>query len=208
MKPLDLDKIDFSDKNDPLLISIGISNKHLHLSQADLETLFGEGYQLQERSALTQPGQFAAQETVTVVGPKGSLDNVRILGPVRKETQVELAQTDARRTGIEAPVRLSGDLAGSADCVLIGPKGIITAKAKVIVPIAHIHLSLEQAGQMGICDQDLVDVYFKSSTKSGALFNIVCRVGNGHIKDFHMDTDEANAFQLKNGDLALIVKHE
>jgi len=208
MKLLDLDKIDFTDNSNPLLIGIGISNKHLHISQADLETLFGECCQLNQKSALSQPGQFAAMETVTIAGPKGSLENVRILGPVRKETQVELAQTDARRIGIEAPVRLSGDLADSADCVLIGPKGIVTAKAKVIVPIPHIHLSDEQARQMDIADQDLVDVYFKSNTKSGALFNIVCRVGKGHEKDFHIDTDEANAFQLKIGDLGLIVKHE
>ncbi|MDD2220731.1 MAG: phosphate propanoyltransferase [Clostridia bacterium] len=205
---LNLHKIDFKDKNNPFLIGIGISNKHLHLSQADLETLFGEGYQLREKSALSQPGQFAAKETVTIAGPKGAVDNVRILGPVRKETQVELAQTDARRLGIEAPVRLSGDLADSADCVLIGPKGIVNARSKVIIPIPHIHLSDQQAQEMGIKDQDLVDVYFKSKTKSGALFNIVCRVGQGHEKDLHMDTDEANAFQLKNSDFALIVKHD
>ena len=177
-------------------VPVGISNKHLHLSKEDLATLFGEGYELTFKKALVQPGQFAAEEQVTVVGPKGQA-KMRVLGPIRPETQVEIAMTDARTLGINAPVRESGKLDGTPGCKIIGPKGEIEIEKGVIVALRHIHLTDEQAKEAGVCDKQFVSV--KINGERGLVFdNVLIRAGEKHFREFHLDTDEANAAGLAN----------
>jgi len=202
---VDINNVDFQDKNNPYLVNVGISNRHLHLSQEHLEQLFGRGHQLTATKNLTQPGQFACDETVNIVGPKGMIEKVRILGPVRPETQVELAQTDARKLGIAAPLRNSGDVAGTPGCVLVGPMGYVILEYGVIVANTHIHLHTSQGEALGIKDKELVDVYLKGK-KNAAFFDVMARVNPQFAEDLHLDTDEANAAQVENGQKALIVK--
>ena len=139
-------------------VPIGISNRHVHVSQADLEKLFGEGYELTPKKDLSQPGQFACEECVDVVGPKGTIERVRILGPVRPETQVELAQTDARKIGVNAALRESGVLDGTEGCKLVGPKGEIELEKGCIVAHLHIHFHTDEAAKMGIKDHQVLTV--------------------------------------------------
>ena len=207
MHTVDISKIDFTDRSNKFLINVGVSNRHLHLSEEHLHYLFGEGAQLTPTKDLTQPGQFAAAETVTLVGPKGTIEKMRVLGPVRAETQVELAQTDARKVGIKAPLRNSGDLDGTPGCILIGPKGYLVIDKGVIVAKPHLHLNAEQGAALGVKDNDYVDFYFKGA-KEAALFRVWARVGPKNEMDLHIDTDEANAFGVGTGSLALLVKRD
>ena len=178
-------------------VPVGVSNKHLHLSQADLEVLFGAGYQLTKKKDLKQPGQFAAEECVDIVGPKATAKNVRVLGPVRKESQIELAQTDCRALGIKAPIRQSGHLEGTPGVKLVGPKGELELAKGVIVAQRHIHLSDAQAKEAGVVDQQVVSV--KVDGPRALVFEeVVCRCGDAHTSEFHVDTDEANAAGLGN----------
>lgn len=171
---------------------IGLSNKHLHLKEADIETLFGKGHQLTPTKALVQPGQFACEEKVDIVGPKGTLKGVRVLGPARPETQVELAMTDARAIGIKAPVRESGKLDGTPGCKLIGPAGEVDLDHGVIVALRHIHLSPAQAAEAGVKDKDVISI--KVQGERGLVFdNVLVRSGEGHESEIHLDTDEGNA---------------
>ena len=173
-------------------VNISLSNKHLHLSQKDLETLFGEGYQLTPKKDLVQPGQFAAEEVVDIVGPKKTLKNVRVLGPVRVETQVELALTDARGIGIKAPVRESGKLEGTPGCKLVGPCGEVELDHGVIAALRHVHLNDEQAAEAGVKDGDVVSI--KIEGERGLIFdNVLVRAGAKHEREVHLDTDEGNA---------------
>ena len=204
---MDIDQIDFTKEDDLFLVPVGISNRHLHLSRADLDILYGPGYELTPIKKLTQPGQFAAEETIHVVGPKGCIEKMRILGPLRSQTQVELAQTDARKIGIKAPLRLSGHLAGTPGCVLVGPKGYILLKEGVIVAKTHLHLSVKEGAERGFADGDLADVYFNGPKKM-CLMDIVVRVGDACALDLHIDTDEANACLTSNGAKAYVVKKE
>ncbi|MCL1905653.1 MAG: phosphate propanoyltransferase [Clostridiales bacterium] len=199
--------VDLSDSANPFIVPVGISNRHLHVSQEHLEMLFGKGATLTNIKDLTQPGQYACDECVNVVGPKGMMEKMRILGPVRPQTQVELAQTDARKLGIKAPLTNSGQLAGSPGCVLVGPKGYVVLEEGVIVAKPHIHLHTSDGERLGITDKEMVDIYFKG-VKSGAIFNIMARVHPEFALDVHVDTDEANSFQLGNDAKALLVKHE
>jgi putative phosphotransacetylase len=186
-------------------IPVGISNRHLHLSQQDLETLFGKGYELTKKKDLVQPGQFACEETVKLVGPKREIDGLRIIGPVRPQTQVELALTDCISLGIKAPVRESGNIAGSAGAVIVGPQGQIELKEGVIVAARHIHMKPYEAEEFGVADGDIVKV--KVEGERALIFdNVILRVGDKHKLDFHIDTDEANAAGLKNGDTVEIIK--
>ncbi|MDR2209563.1 MAG: phosphate propanoyltransferase [Azoarcus sp.] len=185
-------------------VPIGISNKHLHLSEKDLATLFGEGYQLTSYKALVQPGQYAANEQVDIHGPKGSFKNIRIIGPTRPKTQVEVSLTDARALGIDPPVRESGKLDGSPGVKLVGPKGEVELESGAIVALRHIHLSPEQAREAGLQDKDLVDV--KTYGKRPLIFeDVLIRSGEGHFREFHIDTDEANAAGISNNDEAEIL---
>ncbi|MCK9909420.1 phosphate propanoyltransferase, partial [Microbacteriaceae bacterium K1510] len=139
-------------------VPVGVSNRHIHLSQEDLEHLFGPGYQLQKLRELKQYGQYAAEETVTLIGPKGKINNVRVLGPLRKQTQVEISRTDSYLLGVDPPIRDSGDLEGSAGLTVEGPHGQVALQEGVILAFRHIHFSLEDAKRFGVTDKQLVAV--------------------------------------------------
>lgn len=185
-------------------VPVGISNKHVHVCQADLDVLFGEGHELTPIKDLSQPGQFACEEKVDVVGPKGTLKGVRILGPVRPETQVELAQTDARSIGVKALLRESGKLEGTEGCKLVGPKGEVDLASGCIVAHLHIHFHTDEAAKMGIKDKQILTVLVHGQ-KDVVFCDVIARVGDKMKLDFHMDTDEANAALVKNGDVAVIL---
>ena len=186
-------------------VKVGISNKHLHLSQEHLEILFGKGAELTVKKELGQPGQFAAEECVDIVGPKKTLAHVRVLGPVRKETQVELALTDARTIGIKAPVRESGKLEGTPGCKLVGPCGEVELDHGVIAAMRHVHLSAAQAEDAGVVDKEIV--MLKVEGERGLVFdNVLIRSGAGHEAEVHFDTDEGNAAGVGNDAIVEIIK--
>ena len=169
------------------------SARHVHVSEADLEILFGKGAKLTHKKDLSQPGQYACEERVTVVGPKKEIAGVSILGPCRKETQVELSATDARSIGITAPVRESGDLDGSAPCKLVGPCGEVELEKGVIVAKRHIHLTPEDAETLGVTDKEVVWVKLDTDGRKAILGDVVCRVSASYATAMHIDTDESNA---------------
>ena len=179
-------------------VGVGISNKHLHLSEADLKTLFGADAKLTPYKALVQPGQFAAEEKVDIVGPKSTFFGIRIIGPTRAQTQIELSVTDARALGVAALVRESGKLDGSPGVKLVGPAGEVELEGGVIVALRHIHLSPVEAREAGLKDQDLVDVQ-TFGTRPLIFQDVLIRAGDTHLKEFHVDTDEANAAGIGNG---------
>lgn len=185
-------------------VPVGLSNKHLHVSSADLEKLFGKGYKLTFSKALKQPGQFACEEKVDIVGPKGTLKGVRILGPERPETQVELSFTDARAIGVTLPIRESGKLEGTPGVKLIGPAGEVDLDHGAIVALRHIHLSPAQAEEAGVKDKQVVSVRF-GGERAVVYENVLIRSGEGHTDEIHLDTDEGNAAGLSNGDLGEII---
>jgi len=185
-------------------VEIGISNKHVHLSDADLGKLFGEGHKLTVKKELKQPGQFASDELVDIVGPKGALKGIRVLGPTRKESQVELSMTDARTIGLALPVRESGVLDGSPGVKLIGPKGEIQLEKGAIIALRHIHLSPAQAKEAGVKDKDWVTV--KTFGSRPLIFeDVLIRSGDAHTREFHVDTDEGNAAGIKNDEQVEII---
>lgn len=169
------------------------SARHVHLSPEDLVTLFGEGYELTKKKDLSQPGQYACEERVAIVGPKKELKGVSVLGPVRKQTQVELSMTDARSIGIAAPVRESGDLTGSGACKVIGPKGEIEISEGVIVAKRHIHATVADAKALGVENGDIVSVKIDSDGRSLVFGDVVVRVSDSYALAMHIDTDESNA---------------
>ena len=169
------------------------SARHVHVTQEDLETLFGKGAVLTKKKDLSQPGQYACEERVEVVGPKKSIPGVSILGPVRPATQVELSATDARSIGISAPIRESGDVAGSAGCKLVGPAGEVEIKEGVIVAKRHIHLTPADAEELGVKDKEVVYVKVDTDGRKAILGDVVCRVSDKFARAMHIDTDEANA---------------
>lgn len=186
-------------------VPVGISARHVHLSQEDIAALFGPGYELTPLKPLVQPGQYAAREQLTLVGPKGELGKVRILGPARAETQIELSFTDAMKLGIKnCPIRMSGDLAGTPGLKLVGPRGELTVTQGVIIAQRHLHLSGPQAQAYGVHDKQVVSVRV-TGARPCLLEGVVCRVGEGHELEIHIDTDEANACALQNGDLLELV---
>ncbi len=188
-------------------VTVEISARHIHLSQADLETLFGEGYELTVKKMLSQPGQFACEERVTVVGPKRELAGVSILGPVRKETQVELSLTDARSIGVKAPVRESGDIAGSAGCKLVGPKGEIEITQGVIAAKRHIHATTADAERMGLEDKQIVKVEIPTTDGRSLVFgDVVVRVSDSYALAMHIDTDESNAAAMAPNSIGTVIK--
>lgn len=172
-------------------IMVETSARHLHLSQADLETLFGAGYQLTNKKDLSQPGQFACEEKVEVVGPKGSL-RMSILGPTRAATQVEVSFTDARALGLRPPVRESGDIEGTPGVKLVGPNGEVEIERGVIVAKRHIHVTPEEAAQLGLSDKEIVSVKL-SGEREVTFGETVVRVSPKFAAAMHIDTDEANA---------------
>ena len=169
------------------------SARHIHLSQEHVDILFGAGHQLTHKKDLSQPGQFACEERVTVVGPKKEIKNVSILGPVRKESQVELSATDARSIGLNAPVRESGVLEGSAPCKLVGPAGEVDLEYGVIVAKRHIHITPEDAQAFGVSDKEIVKVKVDTDGRSLVFDDVVVRVSASYATAMHIDTDENNA---------------
>jgi putative phosphotransacetylase len=169
------------------------SARHIHVTQKDLETLFGKGASLTHKKDLSQPGQFACEERVTIVGSKKEIPNVSILGPVRPVTQVELSATDARSAGIAAPIRESGDTAGSGACKVVGPCGEIELSEGVIVAKRHIHLTPADAEELGVNDKDIVWVKVDTDGRKAILGDVVVRVSEKFAKAMHIDTDESNA---------------
>lgn len=182
------------------------SARHVHVTQETLEILFGKGHALTKKKDLSQPGQFACEERVEVVGPKKSLAGVSILGPCRKANQVELSATDARSIGIAAPIRESGDTAGSGACKLVGPCGEVELSEGVIVAKRHIHLTKADAAEFGVKDKDVVWVKLETPERKAILGDVVCRVSDTYAKAMHIDTDEANAIGSVPGQTGVIVK--
>lgn len=187
------------------LVPVGVSNRHIHLSQEHVEALFGPGYQLTKKKEL-MGGQFACNECCTIVGLKlRAIENVRVLGPARKSTQVEISSTDARKLGINVPVRESGDIVGSAPIAIVGPKGAVYCKEGCIIAARHIHMSPADAASCGVSDGDYVSV--KVENERGTTFNHVkIRVDESFTLEMHIDTDEANASEIQQGDKVMVIK--
>ena len=187
------------------LVQVGVSARHIHLTQEHVEALFGEGYQLTKRKEL-MGGQFASNETVTIVGLKlRAIENVRILGPVRSRSQVEVSATDALRLGVKAPIRESGNVEGSAAIAVVGPKGAIYLDEGCIIAKRHIHMAPKDAMAAGVHDGDIVSV--KAENERGTVFNHVqIRVDDSFTLEMHIDTDEANAAKITTGDTVRIIK--
>lgn len=190
---------------DECIVPIGISNRHAHLSKKDLEALFGEGYELTAIKSLRQPGQYAARETVTAEGPKGSFENVRILGPVRGETQLEISISDGYKLGLDAQVRESGNTIDTPGIILKGPKGIVKKDRGVIAALRHIHMPVYMAEHYGLEDKELVSAEV-GSTRRLIFHNVLVRVSDQFVPELHLDTDEANACGIRSGDTAKILK--
>ncbi len=186
-------------------VLVETSARHVHVTKETLETLFGAGYQLTKKKDLSQPGQFACEERVQVIGPKGSFPAVSILGPERPENQVEISASDARSIGVAAPVRESGDIAGSGACKLVGPKGEVELSEGVIVAKRHIHMTPEDAEKNGVQDKQVVSVEIKSAERSLVFGDTVVRVSPKYALAMHIDTDESNAVMAPAGTLGVIL---
>lgn len=186
-------------------VPIGVSARHIHLTQEHVEILFGKGYQLTKKKEL-MGGQYASNEQVTIVGLKlRAIENVRILGPVRKRSQVEISATDAIRLGVKAPIRESGNVKGSAPIAVVGPKGVIYLEEGCIIAKRHIHMAPKDAMAAGVADGQTVSV--KADNERGTVFNHVqIRVDESFTLEMHIDTDEANASQIKSGDIVTILR--
>lgn len=192
---------------DPYQVPVGISARHVHLSRDHVELLFGAGYQLTPEKSLSQPGQFACKEQVEVCGPRGSIKKVRILGPERKQSQVEMAFSDCRILGINPPVRTSGDLKETPGILLKGPLGEVSLKEGVIIADRHIHMTPEEASWFDVSDGDRVNVLVPGE-KAGVLGRVLVRVTSESRLDLHVDTDDANAFLLRQGQWVTIRKED
>jgi len=187
-------------------VPVGISGRHLHVTQEHLEILFGKDYQLTVMKDLSQPGQYACEEKVDVVSPQGKLlAGVRILGPVRSASQVEISRSDAIRFKFVAPVRSSGDVKGSGAATLVGPKGQVEISEGVIIADRHIHFSPEEAKEFGVTDRQIVSLKI-GGIKAGIMDNVLCRVHPNFRLDCHLDTDDGSAFMLSTGDILELVK--
>lgn len=179
-------------------IPVGISARHLHLSREHLDALFGKGYELTKKKDLSQPGQFASEETVDIMTTKGAFTRVRILGPVRKETQIEISLTDSLKLGITPPIRDSGNVEGSPGAVLVGPNGTITLEKGVIAALRHIHMTPADAAHYGVKDKDIVQV--ECGGERGMIMGqVLIRVSDQYALEMHVDTDEGNAACMKTG---------
>lgn len=186
-------------------VLVEISARHVHVSEADLETLFGKGYKLTPKKDLSQPGQFACEERVTVVGPKKELAGVSILGPCRPATQVELSLTDARSIGVKAPIRESGDIKDSGACKLVGPCGEVELSEGVIAAKRHIHMTKADGEKYGITDKQIVSVKIPTADRSLVFEDVVARVSDSYALAMHLDTDEANAAAIPGSCTGIIL---
>ena len=187
-------------------VPVGVSNRHIHLSKADMETLFGAGYELTPLKDLSQPGQYACKEVLTIVGPSmRPIENVRVLGPLRKASQVEIAMTDSYVLKVKPPVRESGNLTGSAPIRIIGPKGVVELSEGCIIANRHIHMSPADAAQFGVKDFDRVTVDV-NGTRRTTWYDVQVRVHKDFRLEMHVDTDDANAVGIGNGAKVKVVK--
>ncbi|MDD6284630.1 MAG: phosphate propanoyltransferase [Firmicutes bacterium] len=187
-------------------IIVETSARHIHVNREVLDILFGEGYELTPKKDLSQPGQYACEERVTVVGAKKELAGVTILGPIRPETQVELSLTDARSIGVTAPIRESGDIAGSGACKLIGPKGEVELSEGVIAAKRHIHMTTADAAKFGVEDKQIVSVKVDTNGRALIFGDVVVRVSDKYALAMHIDTDESNAGCVAPGTMGEIIK--
>ena len=187
-------------------VLVETSARHVHVTREALNILFGEGYELTVKKMLSQPGQYASAERIDVVGPKKTLSGVSILGPVRPETQVELSLTDARSIGIAAPVRESGQIAGSGACKLVGPTGEVEISEGVIVAKRHIHMTKADAAEFGVVDKQIVSVKVDSADRSLIFGDVVVRVSDSYALAMHIDTDESNAAGMAPGTMGEVIK--
>lgn len=187
-------------------IPVEVSARHVHLTQEALDVLFGSGYQLKRRRGLSQPGQYLSAERVKLVTHKGQIDNVAILGPLRKEIQVELSLTDARTLGVTAPICLSGDLEGAADVLIVGPEGVVTAKGSVMIAKAHVHMTPADAGRYGVRHGEHVSIRL-GSERAVTLNDVIVRVRDDYALAVHIDFDEANAAQVSGDITGLLMKN-
>ena len=187
-------------------VLVETSARHVHVTEEDIKVLFGEGATLTKKKDLSQPGQFACEERVTLVGPKKSIPNVSILGPARSKTQVEVSFTDARTLGIDAPVRESGDVAGTPGCKIVGPCGELDIAEGVIVAKRHIHATPEDAEKFGLKDKEIVSVKINSNGRSLVFGDVVVRVSPKYALAMHIDTDESNAAFATPGMMGEIIK--
>ncbi len=187
-------------------LPIALSNRHIHLSQEHIETLFGAGHQLKELKPLSQPGQYACEEKVDLVGPKGMLKGVRVLGPARPNTQVEISLADGFTLGVKAPIRESGDITDTPGLKLVGPAGEVELTKGVIVASRHIHMSLDDAARFGVADKQIVKV--RTFGPRAVVFeNVLVRASNKFALEMHVDVEEGNAAGVRNGDqVELIVE--
>lgn len=189
------------------LIPVGVSNRHIHLTAADVEILFGKGYELQPMKELSQPGQYACKEQLTLVGPSmRAIEKVRVLGPVRKATQVEISRTDSYTLKVKAPVRESGKIADSAPITIVGPKGVISIPEGCIIANRHIHMSPEDGRHFGVSDGEYVDVEVDDGERRTKWYDVQVRVHPDFRLEMHVDTDDANAVGLPCGGKVRLVK--
>ena len=187
-------------------VPVGVSNRHIHLNKADLETLFGVGYELTPLKELSQPGQYACQETLTLIGPAmRPIEGVRVLGPLRKQSQVEISKTDSFVLKVKPPVRESGKTEGSAGITLVGPKGVVQLKEGCIIANRHIHMSLEDGARFHVKDGDTVTVDVEG-TRRTRWYDVQVRVHKDFRLEMHVDTDDANAAGIGNGFKVKLVK--
>ena len=186
-------------------VPVSMSNRHVHISKEHLEILFGEGHELTKMKDLSQPGQFACDEKIDVVGPKSTLKGVRILGPVRPETQIEISVFDARTLGVEAMVRASGNTNNTPGCTIVGPKGQIALEKGVIVAARHVHMHIDDAPKYGVKDKDVVNIRV-GSDRAVVFENVVVRVHPDFALDMHIDIEEGNAAAIQNGEQGEIIR--
>ncbi len=186
-------------------IPVGISNRHIHLSRKDVDILFGEGYELTKLKDLSQRGQYSCKETITICGPKGALEKIRVLGPIRSKTQVEVSLGDCRKAGVSPCVKLSGDLKETPGVTLIGPKGSVQLEEGVIVAQRHIHMTSKQAIHFGVNDGDLVEVKV-DGLRGGILSNVSIRTNDSFTLECHLDVEEANSMGIIPNSKIKIVK--
>lgn len=186
-------------------IPVGVSNRHVHLSQSDMDILFGVGYEMTKIKELSQPGQFACKETVILCGPNGAIDKVRILGPVRSKTQVEILEGDCYKLGVKSEPRLSGDLDGTPGITIVGPKGSVQTKEGLIVAQRHIHMTPKDAERFGVCDGQIVSIEVKG-VRGGTYSSVAIRANDASALECHIDTEEANAMKVNSKTKVTIIK--
>lgn len=197
------------EKDDENMILVGVSNRHIHLSREHLDILFGKDYELTKLKDLSQPGQYACKEQLTLIGPSlKAIEGVRVLGPIRKESQVEISRTDSFTLKVKPPVRESGSLSGSAGITIIGPKGVVTLKEGCILANRHIHMSLEDGKRFNVNDGEYVAVEAIGDGKRTDLYDVQVRVSDKFALEMHLDTDDANACGIGNASKVKIIPNK